>query len=102
MGPHDSGVDHQPLQIGLTRQRGENLVQNPHLDPPIITSLDRFVVAKRFRQVAPASTRTRHPQKRVQEPTIVSARPSFAFPTSRDKLLQPLPLIVPKRIAVHR
>ena len=53
MRPHDGGIDHQPFQIGLARQGGEDGVQNAHLDPAVIAALHGFVVAQSLRQIAP-------------------------------------------------
>jgi hypothetical protein len=52
--PHDGGIDHQPFQIGFARQRGEDGVQNAHLDPAIIAPLHRLVLAEPPWQIAPA------------------------------------------------
>ena len=43
MRPHDGGIDHQPFEIGLARQRGKDLVQSVHLDPAVVAPLHRLV-----------------------------------------------------------
>jgi hypothetical protein len=53
MRPHDGGIDHQPFQISFARQRGEDLVQNAHLDPAVIAALYGFVAAQSLRQITP-------------------------------------------------
>src|SRR4029077_8886582 len=53
MRPNDGRIDHQPLQIGFARHGRENLVQNAQLDPAVIAPLDRFMLAKPPRQIAP-------------------------------------------------
>jgi hypothetical protein len=55
MRPHDGRVDHQPFEIGLARQRGEDLVQNAHLDPAVVAPLHRLVPAQLPGQIAPAT-----------------------------------------------
>jgi len=53
--PRDRRVDHQPFEIGLAHQRGEDLVQNAHLDPAVVASLHRLVLAQLPGQIAPAT-----------------------------------------------
>jgi hypothetical protein len=102
MRPHDGRVDHQPFKIGFACQDRQHVVEHTHLDPAIITSLHYGVVAKPFRQVTPATARTRHPQQRIQKQPVVRARTALAFRSSGHKPFDPIPLIVPKRIAIHR
>jgi hypothetical protein len=102
MRPHDGGIDHQPFQIGLARQGGEDLVQNAHLDPAIVPALHALVFAEPPRQIALAPARAGHPQQRVQKPSIVGAWTSLALPAARHKLLKLLPLVVQKPFAIHR
>jgi hypothetical protein len=54
MRPHDGGIDHQPFQIGFARKRGEDAIENAHLDPAIIPALHGCVVAQSRRKIAPA------------------------------------------------
>lgn len=60
MSPHDSAIDHQPFEIGLTGKNRQYLVEHAHLDPTVIAPLDRAVVAQPLGQIAPATARTRH------------------------------------------
>jgi hypothetical protein len=55
MRPHDGGIDHQPFEIGLARQRGQDLVQNAHLDPAVVAPLHRLVLAQLPGQITPAT-----------------------------------------------
>jgi hypothetical protein len=43
MSLQDGRFDHQPFKICLARQRGEDLVQNAHLDPAVVAPLPRLV-----------------------------------------------------------
>lgn len=50
-------VDYQPFEISFARQNSEHLIKNAHLNPAIVTPLDRAIVPKSFGQVAPRARR---------------------------------------------
>jgi hypothetical protein len=102
MGPHDGAVDHQPFQIGFACQRHQHGVEHPHLDPAVVASLHRAVIAKSLGQIAPACAGAGHPQQGIQKPPVVRARPPLAFGPPRHKSLDPLPLIIRQPVDIHR
>src|SRR5262249_61636551 len=61
-----------------------------------------FFPANPPRKSAPAPAGAAHPQEPIEDPSFVGARPPLPLPPARQNLLKPLPLVIPKRIAVHR
>src|SRR5690606_22113509 len=77
-------------------------VEHPHLDPAVVAPLGRLIGTEPFfGQIAPASTRTGHPQQGVEEPPPVTARTALALATTRYKRFDPFPLIVAKNLSFH-
>jgi hypothetical protein len=95
MRPHDGRIDHQPFQIGFARENRQYVVENAHLNPAIITPFHRLIVAQPLWQITPTSARTRHPQQRIQKPTVVGTRPALTLGAARHEALNSLPLIIP-------
>jgi hypothetical protein len=79
----------------------QHVVKDAHLDPAIVAPLHRAVVAKPLRQVTPAPTRTRHPQQGIEELPVVGARAALALASTRQKNLDPIPLVIPQLVAIH-
>jgi hypothetical protein len=102
MGTHDCGIDHQPFQVGLACQNSQHFIEHAHLDPAVIAPLDRAIVAQILGQIAPATARAGHPEKRVQKFAVIRARPTLTLGTAGHEYLDPFPLVVAKHIAIHR
>lgn len=60
------------------------------------------MIAQALREITPAPARAGHPEKRIEEQAVVRARTALALGPPRDELLDPLPLVVSKRVAIHR
>jgi hypothetical protein len=58
------------------------------------------MVAEAFGQIAPAPSRTGHPQQSVDEAPFVAAGPALAGSAARHKILRLLSLIVAQRIHI--
>jgi hypothetical protein len=56
-------------------------------------------IAQPLGQIAPAPTRAGHPQKRIEELTVIGARTALALAAARNQRLQAFPLIVAQLIA---
>lgn len=75
---------------------------NQSLTPRSCLRSVKFTVpAEPFGQVTPATAGTGHPQQRVQEQPVVRARAAFALRAARHTILDPFPLVIPKRITIH-
>ncbi|MBB4346282.1 hypothetical protein GGE56_007762 [Rhizobium leguminosarum] len=72
---------------------------NQSLTPRSCLRSVKFTVpAEPFGQVTLTTAGTGHPQQRVQEQPVVRARAAFALRAARHTILDPFPLVIPKRI----
>ena len=101
MCSHNCAVDHQPFQIGFARQNSQHRRARPSRSS-YNTAASRSIVAQPLWQITPAPTRTRHPQKSIQKPSVVGARAALPFGSARHKSFDTFPLVVAKRVTIHR
>lgn len=103
VGADHGGVQHDPFQVGLGRDRLEQPGQHPHLDPAVVAPLGCLVGSKPLRQITPPTARARHPQQRIHKQPAIAARSTLALAAARHERLDPRPLIVSKNLAFqHR
>ena len=89
-------VDRQPFDVGIIRYGLEYPVDHTLFDPAVIAPLRRLIGTEPiFRQVAPATTRSRQPQQGIEKTPTIAARAALAFASAGHKLPKPFPLIVP-------
>ena len=94
MGAHDRGVDHHVLVVRGTRQYLENALENPALGPSVEALVDDLPIPEALRQIAPRDTRPVSVQNCIDEQSIVDRGATDMALPSRQKILDPIPLVV--------
>jgi hypothetical protein len=90
----DGGVDHHVFVIVIARQLLENALENPTLRPSTETLMDDLPITKALRQIAPRDASSISVQNSFNEQSVVRRSAAHvAFPT-RQKILDPPPLVV--------
>ena len=95
MSAHDGGVNHHVFVVVVTRQQLKNALENPALRPPAEALMNDLPIPEALGQVAPGNAGSIAVQNSFDEQPIIrrsAAHMSFA---ARQKILDPLPLIVP-------
>lgn len=94
MGAYDRGVDHHVLVVVITSQQLENPLENAALRPPAEALMNYLPAPETLRQIAPGNPRSVPVQNHIDEQSIVGrSTPDMAL-ASRQKILDPLPLVV--------
>ena len=102
MGTHNGAVDHRVFVVGIDRQMLKHSLPDAGLGPAAETAVDVLPVAKVFRQVAPRNAGSVAVQHRFHEQAVIRRRhPDRTLP-ARQKVLDPVPLVITKPVAVHR
>src|SRR5262249_37229185 len=101
MSAHDGGVDHHVFVVVITCQQLENTLENAALRPPIEALVDDLPIAKALREIAPRDTSSKSEENRFDEQSVVRRSPSHMAFAARQKILDPIPLIVAQPIASH-
>ena len=102
MSPHDRGVDHGVLVVGVGSQGFENLLPNTTRRPAGVARMDLLPVAEPLRKIAPGNARPVPVKHSLDEQTIVlGCHPDVAL-TARQQVLDPIPLVVAQAVAAHR
>src|SRR5262249_60620364 len=92
---HDGRVDNHVLIIGIAGQQLENPLENAALCPSAEALVYDLPVAKTRRQITPWDARSVSIKNCVNEQTVVRCSAAdMAFP-ARQKIFDPLPLIIP-------
>jgi hypothetical protein len=94
MSAHDSGVDHHVFVVVIAGQQLENALENLALGPSAEALVDDLPIPETLRQVAPRDTRPISVQHRINEQSIVGRGAADMALASRQKILDPIPLIV--------
>jgi hypothetical protein len=101
MRPHDRGVDHCVLVVRVSRQQREQLFPDATRGPAAETPADVVPITGRFRQVASRDAGAVAIKYRLHEAAIVhrchASRPS----PSRQRVLDPIPLVVAEAVLAH-
>src|SRR5687768_16437167 len=102
VGANDGGVDDQILEVLIVRHRREDTP--PHLlaAPPAEPPEGAVPRSEHLRQVTPRRSRPDHPQHRLHEHPIVTARRTARPLIPDDVPRHPLPLIVAKNEPIQR
>jgi len=94
MRAHDGGVDHHVLIVVITRQLLENALENSTLGPSVETLIDDVPITEPLGQITPRNARSISVQNGVDEQAIIRGRATDMAFTARQKILDPIPLIV--------
>ena len=94
MGAYDRGVDHHVFVIVITRQHLENSLENPALRPPAEALMNDFPAPETLWQITPGNPCSVSVQDRIDEQSIVGCGAADMALASRQKILDPVPLVV--------
>ena len=94
MRPHDGGVDHHVFVVVIARQKPENALENAALRPPIKALVDDLPVAETLRQIAPGNARSIAVHDGFHKQSIVRRRAADMSLATRQKILDPIPLVI--------
>ena len=98
VSPHDREINHRVLIVRVSSQSFKQLLPATALDPPAKSGVNVFPREKSFRQIAPRYARPVTVKHRFNKQAIVLRRyPGMAI-AARQKLLDPITLIVPQSI----
>ena len=94
MSAHDGGVDHHVFVVVIARQQFENAFENPALRPPAETLMDNFPIPEALGKVTPRNPGSISVQNGFDKQSIVRRRASHMAFAARQKILDPIPLVV--------
>jgi hypothetical protein len=99
---HNGGIDHHIFVVMILGQQLENTFEDPALCPPAEPLVDRFPMAKPLREVAPGTSRSKSVKDSFdKQPIVLGSAAHMAF-AARQKILDPIPLVVTQPVAPHR
>lgn len=101
MRPYDGGVDHVELVADIARQELENPCRHAAFSPSTIAPVGRSPAPVAFRQITPRNAGTIAVDDGIDEQPIVGSRPADVSLSAGQEILDPLPLVVGKRVAMH-
>jgi len=101
MGADDGGVDHHVFGVGVAGQMIQNTLENSALAPPAEALVRALPGAKMRRQIPPWNACPIAVEHRVDEEPIVWRSTADMALTTRKKILDPIPLIIPQSIPMH-
>jgi hypothetical protein len=94
MRANNGGVDHHVLVVGIARQLLENALENAALRPSAETLVDDFPITETLGQIAPRNAGSISVKNGFDEHSVIRRRtPDMALP-ARQKILDPIPLVV--------
>ena len=91
---HDGGVDHHVFVVVIARQQLENALENSTLRPSIEALVDDFPISEALWKIAPWDAGSISVQDRFDEQPIIRRRAADMAFAARQKILDPIPLIV--------
>jgi hypothetical protein len=94
VGANDSGINRQPLEVGIVGNPFQDPIKDPFPDPSVVTLLRGFIGAKSLGKIPPTGAGTSQPKERVKEQSRVASWPTAAFHTPGNIGFQTFPLIV--------
>jgi hypothetical protein len=101
VSPNDCGIDHCVFVVRIGCQSLKQSLPNAALGPPAKPRMDVLPRTKSFRQIPPGDTRAVTIEHRFNEQAIVvGCHPNMTL-TTRQKILDPIPLVVPKCVPLH-
>ena len=101
MGPHDGAVDHGVFVVRVGCQKFEHRAPHAALGPSAKARVNRLPIAEALRQVAPWNAGAIAVDHGVdKQPIVLGGHPDMTV-TSGQKILDPIPLVVAKRVTAH-
>ena len=91
---HNGGVNHHVFVIVIARQQLENALENSALRPSTKALMDDLPIAEALGQIAPRDAGSIAVQNGFDEQPIVRRRASDMAFSARQKILDPIPLVV--------
>jgi hypothetical protein len=88
------GVDHHVLVVMVARQQLENAFENSALRPPAEPLVDDFPIPEALGKVTPRNPGSIPVQNGLDEQPIIRRRAANMAFAARQKILDPIPLIV--------
>ena len=102
MSAHDGAVDHGVLVVSLGRQMLEQPLPHAGLSPAAEAGLHLDPTAEPLGQIAPGNAGAVAVDHRLhKEPVVLGRAPDMSDP-ARQKVSDPLPLIITQAVASHR
>ena len=101
MGPHDGRIDHRVFVVGVRGQMLEDALPDARLGPAGKARMNRLPGSEALRQVPPGHAGPVSVQNRLDKQTIVLGGRAHIPRTSRQKILDPIPLVVAHCVALH-
>jgi hypothetical protein len=102
MRTHDGAVDHRVFVVRIGREMLEQPRPDAGCSPAAKAAMRILPITEALRQIAPGQARAIAIEHRLDEPPIVLGGDTHVADASRKQVLDPLPLIVAKSIAVHQ
>ena len=87
-------IDHHVFVIVIAHQQLENPFENTALRPPAKALVDDFPIAETLRKITPWNAGSISVQNRFDEQPIIRRRAADMTFAARQKILDPVPLIV--------
>ena len=94
MRAHDRGINHHVFVVMVARQQLENALENPALRPSAEALVDDFPISETLRKITPRNAGSIPVQNRLDEQPIIRRRAADMAFAARQKILDPIPLIV--------
>ena len=94
MRAHDGGIDHHVFVVVIIRQQLENAFENSALRPSAEALVDDFPIPETLRKITPWNAGSIPVQNRLDEQPIIRRRTADMAFAARQKILDPVPLIV--------
>src|SRR4029079_11497613 len=91
---NNGGVDHHVFVVVIAGQLLENALENPALRPPIKALVDDFPIAEAPRKITPWNAGSISVHNGFDEQPIIRRRAADMAVAARQKILDPVPLIV--------
>ena len=91
---NNGGVDHHVFVVVIARQQLENTRENPALRPPAKALVDDFPIAETLWKITPWNAGSISIENRFDEQPIIRRRTADMAFAARQKILDPIPLIV--------
>jgi hypothetical protein len=102
MGAHNGAVDHRIFVVGIRRQKLKDLLPDPGFGPSAEALVHVLPVAEPFRQIAPGNASPVAIDHGFDKQAVVGCGHSNRTLPPRQKVLDPVPLVIAQSVAAHR
>jgi hypothetical protein len=102
MGTHDGSINHHVFVIGIARQQLENSIENAAPCPSTKALVHDLPVAKTRGQITPGDSCSISVKNCINKQSVVCCVAAHMTFPPRQKILDPLPLVVQQSKALHR